>query len=120
MKRFLDLIEKTGDKVVITDPAGERPYVLMSLEQYEKLVLGTQEAPSRPEPVIARVPAKKEPVLTAKKDVSIWRNQLGRELAEAPIKEFSRPAAKAKPAAMTIDDFRLSEGEEQFYLEPLE
>jgi len=36
--KILDLIEKTGDKFVITEKGGERSYVMMTVEDYEKLL----------------------------------------------------------------------------------
>ncbi|MFA6131865.1 MAG: hypothetical protein WC702_02220 [Patescibacteria group bacterium] len=37
LKRLLDLVRRTGDRLVVTDPNGEDTYVLMGLEAYEKL-----------------------------------------------------------------------------------
>jgi len=36
-KRLLNLVRRTGDRLVVTDPNGEDAYVLMGLEAYEKL-----------------------------------------------------------------------------------
>lgn len=36
-KRLLDLVRRTGDRLVVTDPNGEDTYVLMGLEAYEGL-----------------------------------------------------------------------------------
>lgn len=38
LRRILDLIRKTGDRMVVTDTNGEDVYVVMGLEQYESLV----------------------------------------------------------------------------------
>lgn len=37
LKRLLNLVRRTGDRLVVTDPNGEDTYVLMGLEAYEKL-----------------------------------------------------------------------------------
>lgn len=37
-KRILDLVRKTGDTVIVTDPNGEDVYVVMGLDQYEAMV----------------------------------------------------------------------------------
>ena len=37
-KRLLNLVRRTGDRLVVTDPNGEDTYVLMGLEAYEKLL----------------------------------------------------------------------------------
>ncbi len=143
LQRFLGLIEKTSDKVIVTDPAGEHPYVLMSLDHYERLLTGAPTAPaSKPleeKPVGIPVAAVSEPVPAVetvelrkrqptakpavKKDFALWRAQIGREmLAEASIRELARPGApKAKVTAPSLEELKLdAEGEEQFFLEPLE
>lgn len=38
-KRLLDLVRRTGDRLVVTDPNGEDAYVLMGLEAYENLAV---------------------------------------------------------------------------------
>ena len=37
-QRLLKLVRRTGDRLVVTDPSGREPVVLMGLEQYEMLV----------------------------------------------------------------------------------
>jgi hypothetical protein len=37
LKRLLNLVRRTGDRLVVTDPNGEDTYVLMGLEAYENL-----------------------------------------------------------------------------------
>ena len=134
LKRLLSLIEKTGDRMVITDPAGEHPYVLMSLEQYERLigsttppvpgtvaVPGTSEKPAEPKKQLMaagkfRMPMQDGDLGTAadflkaaaaRKPNPAWKPQLPRTQAPKPARE---------PAMAALD----TEGEEQFFLEPLE
>jgi hypothetical protein len=38
LRRILDLVRKTGDRMVVTDTNGEDVYVVMGLSQYEELV----------------------------------------------------------------------------------
>ena len=38
LKRILDLVRRTGDRMVVTDPDGEEAYVIMGLEQYEEIL----------------------------------------------------------------------------------
>ena len=38
LRRILDLVRRTGDRMVVTDSNGEDVYVVMGLEQYESLV----------------------------------------------------------------------------------
>jgi hypothetical protein len=37
LKRILNLVQKTGDTMIVTDPNGEDVYVVMGLDQYENL-----------------------------------------------------------------------------------
>ena len=38
LRRILDLVRKTGDRMVVTDANGEDVYVVMGLDQYENLL----------------------------------------------------------------------------------
>lgn len=38
LRRILNLVRKTGDRMVVTDANGEDVYVVMGLDQYEELV----------------------------------------------------------------------------------
>lgn len=38
LKRILNLVRKTGDTMIVTDPNGEDVYVVMNLDQYESLL----------------------------------------------------------------------------------
>ncbi|MBT5808073.1 hypothetical protein HOI18_02240 [Candidatus Uhrbacteria bacterium] len=37
-KRILDLVRRTGDTMVVTDPDGDEAYVVMNLDQYELML----------------------------------------------------------------------------------
>lgn len=41
-QRILDLVRRTGDRMVVTDPDGEHAYVVMDLDQYEDLLVGNE------------------------------------------------------------------------------
>ena len=139
--RLLGLVEKTGDKVIVTDPAGEHPYVLMSLDQYERLVgtaaakpmserpaLPKAEMPVAPPPVPRSAPAPKPMnVQGFAKPADLWRSKLGLDAAEPTPRDLFKPQAnqpaagrpKTAPLPMAEAHFE-AEGEEQFYMEPLE
>lgn len=38
LRRILNLVRKTGDRMVVTDPEGDDVYVVMGLDQYEALI----------------------------------------------------------------------------------
>ena len=138
MKRLLTLAEKTGDKVIVTDPAGEQPYVLMTLDQYERLIgqpSAASHKPSAPEPKAEEKPAEPKKTLLAagKFRLPIQDADLGIGAAllkpQTPSRKpqastwkplFPRKAPE-KVAASSAEEAVLDpEGEEQFFLEPLE
>lgn len=41
LKRILNLVRKTGDTMIVTDPNGDDVYVVMGLDQYENIVNGS-------------------------------------------------------------------------------
>jgi len=147
MKRLLSLIEKTGDRLVITDPAGEHPYVLMGLDHYEKLVVGEwkpetvkhEPAPPQALPISTGFPDNKPP----KREIPLWKSApaplasppapaVQQPLPVNPPQVFNRPKTPFRPAptqpapapasvpALQEAAQDTAEGEEQFYLEPLE
>lgn len=136
LQRLLSLIEKTGDRLVITDPAGAHPYVLMGLDHYEKLVVGEwkpeilkrEPAPPQALPISTSFPDNKPP----KREIPLWKSSaspssaapsLTPRAAEPLERPFaaSRPApTEPKPQPVPQNDVPEPEGEEQFYLEPLE
>lgn len=44
LKRILDLVRRTGDRMVVTDPNGHDAYVIMGLDQYEDLLTGAENS----------------------------------------------------------------------------
>lgn len=134
LQRILDLIGRTGDRVVITDPAGENPYVLMGLDQYESLMVGSKPQGASFQPATAgkpQAPGSKPSIQVAedidppvslkamasfngkKKDIPLWRKEEKPSSAEASA---GKPASPPRAAAPEV----AGQGEEQFYLEPLE
>lgn len=137
LKRLLSLIEKTGDRLVITDPAGEQPFVLMGLDHYEKLVVGEwkpevqkrEATPPQALPISTTFPDNKPP----KREIPLWKApptpQNAPRLAQdrpridekpAPKPEPTPPPTPRPPAPQKSEAPLEPEGEEQFYLEPLE
>lgn len=133
LNRLLELIGKTDDKVVITDPAGEKPYVLMSLDQYEKLMNGSaaQKAAPAPQPKPAKRPSLQvaedlDPPVTLKgmtsfegqkRDIPLWKSP--QETAKPPLPVAPLKTVQEGPFGHAQDKPE-TESEEQFYLEPLE
>ena len=133
LKRLLSLIEKTGDRLVITDPAGESPFVLMGLDHYEKLVVGEwkpevqKREPTPPQalPISTGFPDNKPP----KREIPLWKApatpinapRLAQDRPRIDEKPAPKPQSPVRQAAPPQPEAPLDhEGEEQFYLEPLE
>ncbi len=61
-RRLLDLVRKTGDRLVVTDPEGDDVFVLLGLDAYEALLGDNSKAsPSptpNPQPLIPPVPPR--------------------------------------------------------------
>lgn len=122
LQRLLGLIGKTGDRVVVTDPAGEKPYVLMSLDQYEKL-LGEGNSPgteAAKEPQSApKTPSR--PTLKVAEDIDPPVDlRSPRKKREIPLWKPSAPPKSTKGAGPAAEPEKEPASEEQFYLEPLE
>lgn len=129
LKRLLSLIEKTGDRLVITDPSGEHPYVLMGLDHYEKLVVGEwkpevqkrEPAPPQTLPISTIPPDNKPP----KREIPLWKAPQASSPAPRLAQDRPRPDEKPQeprptPVQAPKNTAPEPEGEEQFYLEPLE
>lgn len=101
-ERLLRFARRTGDRLIVTDPAGEEPIVVMSLEQYETLVanaFGPSKGFVMPEEDEADVP-----------DFIPALEIMEQEPVAPPVRPVPVQKAPEKPQ---------ESGEEQFYLEPL-
>lgn len=114
LHHLLQLAARTGDRLIVVDPASQRPFVLMGIAQYEALVGGgdahaipvgttVQDASAfTPDPVVARANA----------ELAAWR-------ASQPV-----PPATDLPA--TVAGFTpeplqsATTDDDRFYVEPLE
>jgi hypothetical protein len=114
----------------------------MSLDQYERLVgnATNKAVEEKPAPARAEMPAAPPPaprpapkpmnVQGFAKPADLWRSKLGLDNAEPQSRDLFKPLANNQPAAagkpkapaplpMAEAHFEV-EGEEQFYMEPLE
>lgn len=71
LNKILDLIKKTGDKMVVTDRDGEESFVIMPLFEYEEIV--DSEKP------FGRM-SEKELLDSVERDIAVWRAEHGDEL----------------------------------------
>jgi hypothetical protein len=100
-ERLFSLIKKTGDKVVFYDSAKGDAYVMMRMEDYEKLA---EKKPGAEDLTNFRVPDKIEKI---NQDIAIWREEVKNAVLEVPPPEGEEIPEK-------------KEEESQFYFEPVE
>lgn len=63
--RLIELARKTGDRLIIHDPYGDRDFVILDIEQYKNLVRGKDSI---------RQLSHKEMVQKVNRDIAIWRS----------------------------------------------
>ncbi|HBO99968.1 MAG: hypothetical protein UU48_C0002G0030 [Candidatus Uhrbacteria bacterium GW2011_GWF2_41_16] len=111
LKRILNIVRQTGDRIIVTDTNGKDAYVVMGLDAYEALMLNpeekneissiTVESPGENLDLLPPVQEKKEEissdskriwdVLPTNKDVSTWdQNQLTSEERQVLAQVFQR------------------------------
>jgi len=132
-RRILDLVRKTGDTLVVTDPDGDDVFVVMGMEQYEWLI--GEEAGEAKEAEETKEADEKDiwgAMKPAHEDGETWdlskmdKNELSdleeqyRQFAHSRVEEAvsEKTANQPKNGEKPKDDDEL--GEEQFYLEPVE
>lgn len=119
-KRILELIRRTGDRMVVTDPNGKDTYVVMDLDDYETLLEAVgvlDDAEFMEEPPFMDEDRPPE--------LMIDENPGLEEVAE--IDPMLREAFPAEASAKISEELTESENsddeddpEEHFYLEPVE
>lgn len=97
--RVLNLIKKTGDRVIIVEEKTENAYVVMNFDAYEKIV----KSPATPNLTELRVPDKIDKI---NQDIALWS-------------EEAKQAEGTPPAALPVEEGSAEE-ENQFYFEPVE
>jgi len=94
-QKFLNLVKRTGDRLIVTDREEGEAYVIMSLSEYENIV--------------ARLGAR-----------AVDKPEMGHLPEEEGLgQEFSSETPDVPYIEPNFDDEGLSE-EERFYLEPVE
>lgn len=104
-KRILDLVRLTGDKLVVTDPEGERACVVMDLDDYELLLADTgMLEPFSPEEFMDELAHDEG-----------WIDDFpDNDLVEPPLEDIEANFSPESPEEPS------DEPDEQFYLEPVE
>ncbi|MBI5071751.1 hypothetical protein HZB93_02550 [Candidatus Falkowbacteria bacterium] len=102
-ERLFNLIKKTGDKVVFYDSAKGEAYVMMRMEDYEKMTVNKPTAEN-----LTNFHAS-DKIEKINQDIAMWREEVKETGGEIP------------PAPAPEDDgLPEKEEENQFYFEPVE
>ena len=104
MKKIISLIKKTGDRLIVLETDNPEPYVVMGLDDYEKLVGG-------------RNLADRQSVLPLPDALPNFDDLADSELSNLPLEDkkedfFNEDEVEEKPTE--------EEREDQYYFEPLE
>lgn len=128
IQKVINLIRKTGDKVVILDKSGDLDCVIMTINDYEKLVIGKSEIKGLTED---------ELLDKINRDIEIWKDSQESEHLPIDQYDFSQELDKNSepiidynfneiPANPLNQDFSLNldnseeEDEDRYYFEPVE
>jgi len=66
LQKAINLAKKTGDRLIVFDESGESAYVVMSLEEYERLAVNRSEV---------RGLTEDELLDKINRDIAIWKNE---------------------------------------------
>ncbi|MFA5047911.1 MAG: hypothetical protein WC516_02610 [Patescibacteria group bacterium] len=117
LKKIVNLLKKTGDKAIILDENGDPSYVIMTLGDYEGLILGKAEVKGLTED---------ELLDKINRDIAIWQdNQKQRELPidqydfSLNLEDYYRRETGAVSERIIANESDENE-EDRYYFEPIE
>lgn len=131
LKRVMALIRKTGDTMIVVDKDGQESFVVMDLDQYERLLnTPSIEIPPEASPTSNFQPPTSniwDVMQEAGEEGETWDiDQLSEQELQVLEKQYQEFASKnvkeainevkTPPKKKEDDEY----GEEQFYLEPVE
>ncbi|MFA6918744.1 MAG: hypothetical protein WC244_01335 [Patescibacteria group bacterium] len=124
LQKVVDLINKTGDKAIVLDQNGDPNYVLMSMDDYEQLIVGKSEV---------RGLTEAELLDKINRDIAVWKE--GQKSQDSSFDSISNLPAQAEDLSnfrsfdeafdADIDQIKEEEGldegdEDRFYFESVE
>ena len=124
LEKIINLIRKTGDKAIILDAQGEPNYVIMTISDYERLMLGKSEVLGLTE---------QELLDKINRDINFWKEASKQQ--ETPIDQYdfsknfdeSETIGTDAVGADFIEDYPnfseetvKSADEDRYYFEPVE
>lgn len=124
LQKVVDLINKTGDKAIVLDQNGDPNYVLMSMDDYEQLIVGKSEV---------RGLTEAELLDKINRDIAVWKE--GQKSQDSSFDSISNLPAQSEDLSnfrsfdeafdADIDQIKEEEGldeedEDRFYFETVE
>lgn len=123
IKKIIELIQKTGDRFIVWDTDSNKPYVVMSLADYEKLL-------AKPEQPKAHSDSQLLEKINS--DIALWRAKQEREAVQKtfpvipPAPPLSQPIAKEEvflteeiPEVEEVEKTK-EDDKDQYRFEPVE
>lgn len=123
IKKIIELIQKTGDRFIVWDTDSNKPYVVMSLADYEKLLAQPEQPKTHSESQLLE---------KINSDIALWRAKQEREAAQKvpqvipPAPPLSRPITKEEvflteeaPETEEVEKSK-EDDKDQYLFEPVE
>lgn len=104
LKQIIDLIKKTGDRLVILDQKGAG-FVMMDVKDYEKLILAKSEVKDLTEA---------ELLDKMNRDIAIWKANQSQEAELDKTVDYDKMEKTQNEQIIP----KVSSSEEKFYIEP--
>lgn len=131
LKRLMRLAQKTGDVLIVTDSDGREPLVLMSVDRYEDMRLGPEaffEEGDLDEDLDGDLDGEEAPWMPLGEEDQLPSIHISSENEEDSEGEFDggigpvteEPEVAPIPEPKQKESQPKNDGEEQFYLEPIE
>lgn len=118
LEKIVNLIKKTGDKAIVLDSDGEPNYVIMTLGDYENLILGRSDV---------RGLSDSEMLEKINRDIAVWKDSQESLNVSLDQYDFSRDLgffdeADADFNSGTAENTEETdeEAEDHYYFEPVE
>ncbi len=121
LEKIVNLIRKTGDKAIVLDVQGEPNYVIMTVSDYERLMLGKSEVLGLTE---------QELLDKINRDINLWKEASKQQETSIDQYDFSRDLGDILETDNTSgfdnnfsnfsEDNGKSADEDRYYFEPVE
>jgi len=111
IEKIIDLIKKTGDKCIILDAEGQPQYVIMSFDDYEKLISAKMEVAGLTED---------ELLDKINRDIANWKSGQEEEKINnwQPVEETPKKEVKIDDSSLNLE--KKEDKEDKYDFEPID